>query len=72
MTQCHSARFLPQVKGGRVVEKGNHEELMQIRGEYFKLVQRQLEPAAGSANGLSKKCNGNLTQLAGTSNGHVS
>ena len=55
-----------------MVEKGNHEELMQIRGEYFKLVQRQLEPAAGSANGLSKKCNGNLTQLAGTSNGHVS
>jgi len=72
LSTIRAADAIYLVKGGRVVEKGNHEELMQIRGEYFKLVQRQLEPAAGSANGLSKKCNGNLTQLAGTSNGHVS
>ncbi len=30
------------VRDGRIVESGSHQELLDIRGEYFELVQRQL------------------------------
>ena len=28
---------------GRVIERGNHEELMNARGVYFEMVMRQME-----------------------------
>ena len=28
---------------GRIVEKGNHEELIKLRGDYYKLIKNQLE-----------------------------
>lgn len=31
------------LKNGRIIEKGNHNELVQLKGEYFTLVKNQLE-----------------------------
>jgi ATP-binding cassette subfamily B protein len=31
------------LNNGRIIEKGNHNDLVQLRGEYFTLVKNQLE-----------------------------
>eukprot|EP01094_Clydonella_sp_ATCC50884_P018100 TRINITY_DN328_c1_g1_i4.p1 TRINITY_DN328_c1_g1~~TRINITY_DN328_c1_g1_i4.p1 ORF type:complete len:347 (-),score=85.47 TRINITY_DN328_c1_g1_i4:430-1470(-) len=35
------------IKGGQIVERGNHDHLMKMDGIYVNLVRRQLQPSAG-------------------------
>jgi ABC-type multidrug transport system fused ATPase/permease subunit len=31
------------MENGRVIERGNHEQLMNARGDYYRMVLRQME-----------------------------
>jgi len=42
-----------------VTERGTHDELMKLGGDYSKLVQRQLEPSEGG-----KSRNGSVVSLS--------
>lgn len=43
LSTVRSADEILCMKEGKVVEKGSHEELMELNGEYFDLVNRQLK-----------------------------
>jgi ABC-type microcin C transport system duplicated ATPase subunit YejF len=42
LSTVRNANMVVVIKEGRVVEKGDHEQLMELGGVYKKLVQRQL------------------------------
>ena len=37
---------------GRVIERGTHEDLMEARGTYYRMVMRQMASAAESGEGV--------------------
>ena len=37
------------MEDGRIIERGNHEELMEARGVYYGMVCRQMESTGESA-----------------------
>ncbi len=41
LSTIHSADLTLVIDGGRVVEKGNHRELVSIRGRYYELYTNQ-------------------------------
>ncbi len=46
LSTVKNAHQIVVLKGGEVVEKGNHEELVSRKGEYFNLIKNQLELGA--------------------------
>ncbi|MCI5080795.1 MAG: peptidase domain-containing ABC transporter [Saprospiraceae bacterium] len=46
LSTVKNAHQIVVLKGGEVVEKGNHEELVARKGEYFNLIKNQLELGA--------------------------
>jgi ATP-binding cassette subfamily B protein/subfamily B ATP-binding cassette protein MsbA len=45
LSTIRRAHLILLMEGGRVVERGTHEELMSARGTYHRMVQRQMEAA---------------------------
>jgi ATP-binding cassette subfamily B protein len=46
LSTVRRADLILLLEEGRIVERGSHEALMQARGKYFEMVQRQAEAAA--------------------------
>jgi ATP-binding cassette subfamily B protein/subfamily B ATP-binding cassette protein MsbA len=49
LSTVRRANLILLMEDGRVIERGNHQELMDARGEYFRMVERQME--TGGQNG---------------------
>ncbi|MCM1428614.1 MAG: peptidase domain-containing ABC transporter [Clostridium sp.] len=45
LSTIKSADMILYIKDGQIAEAGNHQELIEMRGEYWKLVQKQLQSA---------------------------
>ena len=52
LSTIRRADLILLMEDGRVVERGTHERLMNDRGEYSKMVLRQMESAAKGAEGV--------------------
>ena len=46
LSTIRRASLILLMEDGRVIERGTHAELMQARGEYYRMVQRQMTSAA--------------------------
>jgi ABC-type multidrug transport system fused ATPase/permease subunit len=42
LSTIRRADLILLMEHGRVMERGNHEQLMNARGEYYRMVQRQM------------------------------
>jgi ATP-binding cassette subfamily B protein len=47
LSTIRRADLILLMEEGRVIESGTHQQLMDAQGEYFSMVQRQMESAAG-------------------------
>ncbi|HAB18216.1 MAG TPA: ABC transporter ATP-binding protein [Verrucomicrobiota bacterium] len=53
LSTIRRADLILLMENGRVVERGNHEELMQARGDYYGMVMRQVASHSGGEEVLS-------------------
>ena len=49
LSTVRRADLILLMEGGRIIERGSHEELMQARGAYYSMVQRQMDPSRQDA-----------------------
>jgi ATP-binding cassette, subfamily B, bacterial len=52
LSTVRRADLILLMEEGRIVERGTHEDLMDARGTYYRMVMRQMESAAQSGEGV--------------------
>ena len=52
LSTVRRADLILLMEEGRIIERGTHEELMDARGTYYRMVLRQMESAAESGEGV--------------------
>jgi ATP-binding cassette subfamily B protein/subfamily B ATP-binding cassette protein MsbA len=52
LSTVRRADLILLLEDGRVVERGSHEHLMQVRGTYYEMVLRQMESAGQNGEGV--------------------
>ena len=52
LSTVRRADLILLMEEGRITERGRHEELMQARGDYYKMVLRQMESSGSNGEGI--------------------
>jgi ATP-binding cassette subfamily B protein/subfamily B ATP-binding cassette protein MsbA len=52
LSTVRRADLILLMEEGRIIERGTHEDLMEARGTYYRMVLRQMESAAQSGEGV--------------------
>src|SRR5205814_5738984 len=52
LSTIRRAHLILLMEDGQIIERGTHEQLMNNRGAYYRMVRRQMESAAGNGEPL--------------------